>query len=274
MYEVVDVRLRLTGEIVSYDVNNVGLRKGDWCVVELEQGVDLGEVVGDIKMFLEREIRQPLPKIIRVMTPEDDREFQENTKREEAVYHSCNRMIRDKNIPMRLIGAEYFFDRSKIIFYFTAEGRVDFRELVKELAQLLQARIEMRQIGVRDAARMLDGFGICGRRLCCSSFLKEFTPVTIKMAKDQRLALNPEKLSGLCGRLLCCLAYEESQYIEFGRNAPREGMNIRTPLGNGKIKGVNLLKRVATIELEGGGEVSLPFGEIKCRGRSNRHFKS
>ena len=268
MYEIVDIRLRLTEEVLPYDLNNVNLKKGDWCVVEMENGVDLGEVVGEAKMALEREVRHTLLKIIRVMTPEDDTQFQENTRKEKAAYHSCNRMIRGKNVAMRLIGAEYFFDHSKIIFYFTAETRIDFRELVKELAQLFESRIEMRQIGVRDAARMLDGCGICGRRLCCSSFLKEFTPVTIKMAKDQRLALNPEKFSGLCGRLLCCLAYEECQYLELNKGAPPEGMKLRTSYGDGKIKGVNLLKQVAVIDLEGGGEITLSFGEIKgCPGR-------
>lgn len=248
---------------MPYDVNNVNLRPGSWCVVEIEKGLDLGVAVGAVKMVLESEIKQPLLKVMRVMTPEDDAQFQENTRKEEAVYHSCNRMIREKNLSMRLVGAEYFFDQSKIIFYFTAEERVDFRELVKELAQLFQSRIEMRQIGVRDAARMLDGFGICGRELCCSSFLKEFTPVTIKMAKDQRLALNPEKLSGICGRLLCCLAYEECQYRELAKGAPREGMKIETPYGTGKIKGINLLKGAAIVALEGGREITMPFTEIK-----------
>jgi len=265
MYEIVNIRLRLTEELVPYDVNNVNLKQGDWCVVELEKGLDLGAVAEDIKMVLESEVKHPLLKVIRVMTPEDDAQFQENARKEEAVYHSCNRMIREKNLSMRLIGSEYFFDQSKIIFYFTAEDRVDFRELVKELAQLFQARIEMRQIGVRDAARMLDGFGICGRELCCSSFLKEFTPVTIKMAKDQRLALNPEKLSGTCGRLLCCLAYEECQYRELSKGAPREGMRLQTSYGAGKIKGINLLKRVATVALEGGREITLPFQELKLQ---------
>jgi cell fate regulator YaaT (PSP1 superfamily) len=231
-------------------------------VVELEKGLDLGLAVGDIKMALEREIKQPLPKVIRVMSADDNLEFKENAKKEEAAYHSCSRMIREKNLPMKLMGAEYFFDRSKILFYFTAEGRVDFRDLVKDLAQLFQARIEMRQVGVRDAARMLGGHGICGRVLCCCSFLKEFSPVTIKMAKDQRLALNPEKLSGLCGRLLCCLAYENEQYLEISRHAPPEGMKVHTAQGSGKIKNVNLLKETVTVELEEGGEVTLAFSEI------------
>jgi cell fate regulator YaaT (PSP1 superfamily) len=263
MYEIVNIRLRLTGEVITYDVNNVGPHRGDWCVVELDKGLDLGDVAGEIKMVLEREVKHPLPKVIRLMTPGDDSEFQENTRKEKAAYHSCNRMIREKNLLMRLIGAEYFFDRSKLIFYFTAEARVDFRDLVKDLAQLFQTRIEMRQIGVRDAARMLDGLGVCGRKFCCSSFLKKFIPVTIKMAKDQNLALNPEKLSGLCGRLLCCLGYEECDYIELGRGAPREGMKIRTSHGQGKVKGVNLLKQIAQVDLESGGEITLPFSEIK-----------
>lgn len=265
MYELVDIKLRLSEEILPYDSNNVGLKKGDWCVVELEKGLDLGVVAGDIKMALEREIKQSLPRVIRVMTAEDNLEFKENARKEEAAYHSCSRMIREKNLPMKLMGAEYYFDRSRILFYFTAEGRVDFRDLVKDLAQLFQARIEMRQVGVRDAARMLGGHGICGRCLCCSSFLKEFSPVTIKMAKDQRLALNPEKLSGLCGRLLCCLAYENEQYLEISRGAPEEGMKVQTAQGPGKIKNVNLLKETVTVELEEGGELALPFSEIKAR---------
>lgn len=263
MYEIADIRLRLTDAVISYDVNNIIVKDGDWCVVEVEKGYDLGKVTGQVRMLLERELKQPLLKIVRVMTDEDDREFQENTKREKAAYHSCNRMIREKAMPMRLIGAEYFFDRSKIIFYFTSETRVDFRELVKELAQLFQSRIEMHQIGVRDAARMLDGFGICGRELCCSAFLKEFTPVTIKMAKDQKLALNPEKLSGICGRLLCCLSYEESLYCELCKSAPFEGMKVTTSSGPGKIKAVNLLKQTATVELEEGGEITAAFSAIK-----------
>ena len=264
MYEVIDIRLRLTNEVTAYDLNNVNCKKGDWCVVELEKGIDLGEVLGSVKLVLEREIRYPLLKIIRVMTPEDDKTFQENTKKEEAVFHSCNRMIKEKNMAMKLVSLEYFFDLSKITFYFTAEARVDFRDLVKELSQLFQARIEMRQIGVRDAARMLDGFGICGRELCCSSFLKEFSPVTIKMAKDQRLALNPEKLSGACGRLLCCLSYEQCQYQELSKGAPGEGMKVQTSYGEGIVKSINLLKQTAVLVLEGGREITMPFAEMKC----------
>lgn len=254
------VRLRDMGQVLCCRANGLTLKIGDQVVIEVERGLDYGEVVSE-----------PVPTdhpddavkaVLRVAAAADLKQIDENRKKAQEASTTCTQKIHDHKLDMKLVGAEYAFDRSKILFYFTAEGRVDFRELVKDLAKIFKARIELRQIGVRDEAKMLGGFGPCGRELCCCRFLKDFEPVTIKMAKDQNLSLNPPKISGLCGRLMCCLSYEHKFYKETSRGLPREGEKIETGEGKGKVLNVNVFKRQATVMLEDGKvlEMSYPAG--------------
>jgi cell fate regulator YaaT (PSP1 superfamily) len=186
-------------------------------------------------------------------------QIEKNKKKVKEVMDACSKKIHERHLPMKLIDAEFTFDRSKIMFYFTAEGRIDFRDLVKDLANVFKTRIELKQIGVRDEAKMLGGFGPCGRVLCCATFLKDFEPVTIKMAKEQNLPLNPTKISGLCGRLMCCLSYEHKTYKELMKGAPKEGDTIKTEKGSGKVIGINAIKRCSTVELEDGSLIEVPY---------------
>ena len=205
------------------------------------------------------DLDEPLRKVIRKANPWDMNQVDKNKKKIKEVMESCSRKIKDRKLTMKLIYAEFSFDRSKIVFYFTAEGRVDFRDLVKDLASAFKTRIELKQIGVRDEAKMLGGLGPCGRALCCATHLKDFEPVTIKMAKEQNLPLNPTKISGLCGRLMCCLGYEYSTYKDLMKGMPREGEIVKTPKGNAKVIGINALKRVAMVELEDGSQIEVPY---------------
>ncbi|MCD5401160.1 stage 0 sporulation protein, partial [candidate division NPL-UPA2 bacterium] len=198
----------------------------------------------------------------RLATPEDKKRLEENKIKEEKAFQACLKKIEDREIPMKLVDAEYSFDQSRITFYFTAEERVDFRELVKDLAHLFKARIEMRQIGVRDEARRLGGYGCCGRPLCCAAFLKEFEPVTIRMAKEQRLSLDPSKVSGVCGRLLCCLMFEYQTYRELGKKMPKERTRVITEQGEGEIVDLNILEQTVTVELEEGQRIEVPVEKL------------
>lgn len=257
MYEVVQIRLREAGKISYYNVNGVEINPGDYVIVEIERGIDYGQVISEVEMVLDTEIEQPLRKIIRVANREDNHQIQENKKRIKSVLVTCEKKIREHKLDMKLIEAEYSFDRTKIVFYFTAEGRVDFRELVRDIAHIFRARIELRQIGVRDEARILGGFGACGRPLCCAKFLKDFEPVTIRMAKEQNLPLNPPKISGLCGRLMCCLSYEYATYRQLLKGLPKEGAEINTPQGKGKVVSVNALTRSVIVDLGEGKEIKV-----------------
>lgn len=272
MYEVVQIRLREAGKISYYNVNNIEVNPGDYCIVEIERGIDYGQVVSEAEMVLapslkrnrkgyplglDADIEQPLRKIIRLANKEDRHQIEENQRRIKNVLTTCGEKIREHKLDMKLIEAEYSFDRTKIIFYFTAEGRVDFRNLVRDLAHIFRARIELRQIGVRDEARMLGGFGCCGRPLCCAEFLKDFEPVTIRMAKKQNLPLNPPKISGLCGRLMCCLSYEYETYRQLLKGLPKEGAEINTPEGKGKVVSVNALNRAAIVDLGEGKQIKI-----------------
>lgn len=208
MPNVVGVRFKRAGKVYYFDPVNMALQMGDRVIVETARGLEYGEVVSGIKEVTEDEIVAPLRAVVRQATPEDDMQLAENRSKETEAFAIALDRIAAHNLPMKLVDVEYTFDRSKVIFYFTADGRVDFRELVKDLASIFRTRIELRQIGVRDEAKMLGGLGTCGRALCCSTFLGDFAPVSIKMAKEQNLSLNPGKISGLCGRLMCCLRYE------------------------------------------------------------------
>lgn len=259
MYEVIQVRLREAGKISYYSTGGMKFKTGDYIIVEADRGQDYGQVISDIEVILDSDVEEPLKKIIRRANPWDMHQIEKNKKRIREVMDACTKKIHERKLSMKLIDAEFTFDRSKIMFYFTAEGRIDFRDLVKDLANVFKTRIELKQIGVRDEAKMLGGFGPCGRVLCCATFLKDFEPVTIKMAKEQNLPLNPTKISGLCGRLMCCLSYEHKTYKELMKGAPKEGDVIKTEKGSGKVVGINAIKRSATVELEDGSLIEVPY---------------
>lgn len=261
MYEVIQVRLREAGKILQFSTNGMKLKAGDCVIVEADRGLDYGQVLSGIEVVMDADIQQPLKKVIRKANPWDAHQLEKNRKKIQEVMDTCSRKIRDRRLPMKLIDAEFSFDRSKIVFYFTAEGRVDFRDLVRDLANSFKTRIELKQIGVRDEAKMLGGLGPCGRALCCATYLREFEPVTIKMAKEQNLPLNPTKISGLCGRLMCCLGYEHKTYKELMRGLPRAGDKMKTPKGEGKIISVNALRRIVVVELSNGTQVEMPIKE-------------
>lgn len=259
MREVVQVRLRGAGNIFHYYANDTHPKVGDYVIVEVERGHDYAQVIAEPGVLMEADLEKPLKKIIRIATKEDVQRISENKKRIKHAFQTCTRKIQERKLEMKLIDAEYSFDRTKLIFYFTSEDRVDFRELVKDLAHIFKVRIELRQIGVRDEAKMLGGFGHCGRPLCCATFLRGFEPVTIRMAKEQNLPLNPSKISGCCGRLMCCLGYEYGNYRKYLKGLPKEGEKIKTKQGKGKVISVNALKRKVFVELEGGKQIEIDY---------------
>src|SRR3989344_4253933 len=252
MFEVVQVRLREGGKTQYFEFGNTKPKVGDAVVVEADRGVDYGEVISDMEAVSEIIGEEPLRKILRIAAPGDLDQIKKSREKTREAFTTCQKKIQEHALKMKLIEAEYSFDRSKLLFYFTAEGRIDFRELVKDLARIFKARIELKQIGVRDEAKLLGGFGPCGRHLCCATFLKDFEPVTIKMAKEQNLPLNPTKISGLCGRLMCCLGYEYKTYKELMKGLPHEGETLKTEKGPGKVISINAIKRSVTVELENG----------------------
>ena len=244
MIEVVGVRFKKAGKVYYFDPDNIKIESGSNVIVETARGVEYGFVTKGNFFIKDEEVVQPLKKVMRVATEEDDIQNKENKEKEKEAFEICSDKILKHNLDMKLIDVEITFDMNKIIFYFTSDGRVDFRELVKELVAVFRTRIELRQIGVRDEAKMLNGIGMCGRPLCCATFLGDFQPVSIKMAKDQNLSLNPTKISGICGRLMCCLKYEEEVYEELNKKLPREGEIISTPDGTGEILSVNVLMQM------------------------------
>jgi cell fate regulator YaaT (PSP1 superfamily) len=248
LIKVIGVRFKTAGKIYYFDPGDLPIRVGDRVIVETARGVEFGEVVAGPKMVEEDEVVSPLKKVIRLATEDDLLTVQLNKQKEKEAYEICLKKIKEHGLPMKLIDVEYTFDVSKIIFYFTAEGRVDFRELVKDLAAVFHTRIELRQIGVRDEAKMLGGLGSCGRALCCTSFLGDFEPVSIRMAKDQNLSLNPGKISGICGRLMCCLKFENEAYERARELLPPPGSKVKTPKGPGQVVEVNLLKETVLVE--------------------------
>lgn len=254
---IAQVRLREMGSVFCWKCEGFVLKTGDIVIVEAERGLDYGQVISD-PVTVEKS-DESVKVILRLATDADRKQIEENKKKAREASLTCEQKVSEHKLDMKLVGAEYSFDRSKILFYFTAEGRVDFRNLVKDLAKVFKARIELRQIGVRDEAKMFGGFGPCGRELCCCRFLKDFEPVTIRMAKDQNLSLNPPKISGLCGRLMCCLSYEHEHYKEMNRGLPREGERIDTPEGKGKVISVNVLKRLAAVLLEDGKIIEMNY---------------
>ena len=259
MYEVVQIKLREAGKTDYYLTSNVKFKIGEYAIVEADRGLEYGQVVSEPELILEKEVTKPLSKVIRKATAGDLYQIEKNRKRVDDIMATCEKKIDAHKLDMKLISAEYSFDRSKIIFYFTAEDRVDFRGLVKDLAKIFKARIELKQIGVRDEARLLDGYGPCGRRLCCAKFIRNFEPVTIKMAKEQNLPLNPTKISGCCGRLMCCLGYEYETYKELMRGLPKEGETLKTKQGKGKVISISAIRREAVVELEDGRQIKITY---------------
>jgi len=254
------VRLRDFGQVFFYQpVSDLNIKEGDYIIVEHDRGLDFGQIVGGKEATEDKESKEQPKKIIRIASESDLKQIEENRKKAKEAFCTCNKKINEHKLEMKLVQAEYSFDRSKIIFYFTSAGRVDFRNLVKDLAKIFKARIELRQIGVRDEAKIFGGFGPCGRELCCARFLKDFEPVTIKMAKEEGLPLNPPKISGLCGRLMCCLSFEYETYKMLSKGLPREGERITIPQGKGKVISVNVFKRAASVELEDGTIVEVKY---------------
>lgn len=250
MPEVILVQLRTAGEIKYFYTGSLKLDTGEKVIVEADRGLEYGEIAAQSETVEDASsLEGPVRKIIRKANPWDEKQIAKNKAKTKDLMNICEQKIKEHKLPMKLVDAEYSFDRSKIIFYFTSEGRVDFRDLVKNLASIFRVRIELRQIGVRDEARLLGGFGPCGRQLCCMAFLKNFNPVTIRMAKVQNLPLNPSKISGLCGRLMCCLGYESECYKELSRGLPKIGKEVSTDQGKGRVLAVNPLKQTVTVDL-------------------------
>lgn len=250
MAEIIGVRFKNVGKIYYFEPNGLGVTKGQDVIVETARGTECGEVVMVNRIIDDKEFSQPLKKVLRIATQADIDQLNRNREKEAFAFKVCAEKVAKHKLDMKLIDVEYTFDNNKILFYFTADGRVDFRELVKDLAAVLKTRIELRQIGVRDEAKMLGGLGICGRAFCCSTFLGEFQPVSIKMAKEQGLSLNPAKISGTCGRLMCCLKYEQHAYEDLLRTTPRQGSVVQTPEGRGYVAEVSLLTGMLKVVLD------------------------
>lgn len=261
MVEIIGVRFNSAGKVYYFDPKGEKVPVGTKILVETSRGVEMGHVVFTNNQVEESEIVQPLRPIVRVATEADFRQAEENKEKEKEAFVIANEKIQAHKIDMKLVDVEYTFDRSKILFYFTADGRVDFRELVKSLAGIFHTRIELRQIGVRDEARQLGSYGICGRYLCCGSFLDDFRPVSIKMAKEQGLSLNPTKISGTCGRLMCCLQYEQNVYDDMLKKLPHKGALVKTSDGTGTVVDVATLKGAVKVKFEDGD--SFRFGSYK-----------
>ncbi|WP_163195603.1 PSP1 domain-containing protein [Clostridium thermarum] len=261
MVQVVGIRFKKAGKIYYFDPAGLDMHTGDSVIVETARGIEFGDCVIGPKEIREDEIVSPLKSVLRKATEEDIRIHQENKAKEKDAYNICIDKINQHKLDMKLIDVEYTFDNNKVIFYFTADGRVDFRELVKDLATIFKTRIELRQIGVRDEAKMVGGLGPCGRPLCCSSFLGDFASVSIKMAKEQNLSLNPTKISGICGRLMCCLNYEQKTYEDIRRKLPRVGSIINTPRGKAEVIANSVVKEKvkAKLTLKEGEEVIEDF---------------
>mgnify|MGYP002552913193 FL=1 len=254
MVNVVGVRFKSVGKIYYFDPGDIEIKKGDNVIVETARGVEFGSVVLADKQIGEDEIVSPLKSVLRKATEDDVKVMLANKEKEKQAFEKCVQKIAEHKLEMKLVDVEYTFDHNKILFYFTADGRIDFRELVRDLASMFKTRIELRQIGVRDEAKMLGGIGICGRPLCCSTYLGEFEPVSIKMAKEQSLSLNPTKISGTCGRLMCCLKNEQEAYEDLIRRTPQPGSVVKTPDGKGSVVSANLLKSIVSVSLDIDGE--------------------
>ena len=252
MVTIVGVQFQKNGKIFNYDTGNLDIRQGDFVVADTPHGMDLGQAVVGCRQIEDTDSAPSLKRILRIATEKDLQTSAENREKEREAFGVCQRKIAEHKLDMKLVSVEYAFDNSKALFYFTANGRVDFRSLVKDLASVFKMRIELRQIGVRDEARMIGGLGPCGRQICCGSFLEEFQPVSIKMAKEQNLSLNPTKISGVCGRLMCCLKYEQDHYEQTRKIMPRIGREVSTPDGSGVVCDLNIVKETVFVRIANG----------------------
>lgn len=276
MTKVIGVRFRTAGKIYFFSPGKFEVKRGDQVIVETARGVEFGNVVMGPKEVKDEEITQPLKTVIRLATEDDRRVEEKNRKKEKEAFQICLEKIHKHGLEMKLIDAEYTFDNNKVLFYFTADGRIDFRELVKDLASVFKTRIELRQIGVRDETKMVGGIGICGRELCCHEHLSEFVPVSIKMAKEQNLSLNPTKISGVCGRLMCCLKHEQDTYEYLNEKLPNVGDFVRTVDGNkGEVLSVSVLRqkvRIVVTDKDDNKEVmEYPVSELKFKPKKRRN---
>ncbi len=278
MTKVICVRFRTAGKIYYFSPGQLEIKKGNNVIVETARGVEYGRVVSDLREVEDNTIVQPLKKVIRIATPQDDETEKSNREKEKDAFAICLEKIYKHKLEMKLVDAEYTFDGNKLLFYFTADGRVDFRDLVKDLASVFRTRIELRQIGVRDETKITGGVGICGRVLCCHAYLSDFAPVSIKMAKEQNLSLNPAKISGVCGRLMCCLKNEEDTYEYLNKKLPALGDSVTTPDGlRGEVESVNVLRQLVKVIVDEGDEKEIkeyPVSELKFKPRRSRGKKS
>ena len=274
MVKIIGVRFRNVGKIYYFNPKDFEVEQGMNVIVETARGVEYGEVVLSPKEVEDSEVTQPLKDVIRIATAKDDEKEENNRKKEKEAFEVCNQKIREHELEMKLINAEYTFDNNKVLFYFTADGRIDFRELVKDLASVFKTRIELRQIGVRDETKILGGIGICGRALCCHTYLSEFAPVSIKMAKEQNLSLNPTKISGVCGRLMCCLKNEQETYEHLNKKLPRVGDSVITPDGlKGDVHSLSVLRQLVKVVVEVNDEKEIqefPVEELKFKARKGK----
>ena len=274
MTKVIGVRFRNVGKIYYFSPKDLEIKAGDHVIVETARGVEYGNVVLPPREVEDEKVVQPLKEVIRIATQQDDKREETNRKKEKEAHQICLKKIREHNLEMKLIDVEYTFDNNKVLFYFTADGRIDFRELVKDLAAIFKTRIELRQIGVRDETKILGGIGICGRALCCHTYLSEFAPVSIKMAKEQNLSLNPTKISGVCGRLMCCLKNEEETYEELNRKLPVVGDRVNTSDGlKGEVQSVNVLRQLVKVIVDVDDEKEIreyPVEELKFKPRQKK----
>ncbi|MBR4110622.1 MAG: stage 0 sporulation family protein [Clostridia bacterium] len=263
MQEIIGVRFKKLGKIYFFDPDGIKVQKGKNVIVETARGLELGEVAVANKEISEDKLVAALKKAIRIATPEDEKIYHENEKKAVEAYKVCEEKIAKHGLDMKLIDVEYTFDSTKLLFYFTADGRIDFRELVKDLAAIYKTRIELRQIGVRDEVKMLGGYGQCGRELCCCNHLSDLNPVSIKMAKEQGLSLNPTKISGVCGRLMCCLKHEQEVYEEKLKRLPNVGALVKTPDGKGTVENVETLKEIVRVRINDKEDVIRKNYELK-----------
>lgn len=274
MVKIIGVRFRTAGKIYFFDPAKFLIKRGDHVIVETARGVEYGTVVGDPRMVEDDKVVQPLKPVLRVATKRDDEQEANNKLKEKDAFKICLEKIKKHNLEMKLIDAEYTFDNNKVLFYFTADGRIDFRELVKDLASVFKTRIELRQIGVRDETKILGGIGICGRPLCCHSHLSEFVPVSIKMAKEQNLSLNPTKISGVCGRLMCCLKHEEETYEYLNKTLPNVGDFVTTEDGlKGEVHSVNVLRQLVKVIVQIDDEKEIREYKVEQLRFKRRHKK-
>ena len=277
MTKIIGVRFRNVGKVYYFNPKNLDIKNADYVIVETARGVEYGHVVLGPKEVESSQVVQPLKDVIRIATPKDSEKEENNRRKEKEAFEICQKKIKKHELEMKLIDAEYTFDNNKVLFYFTADGRIDFRELVKDLASVFKTRIELRQIGVRDETKILGGIGICGRPLCCHTYLSEFAPVSIKMAKEQNLSLNPTKISGVCGRLMCCLKNEQETYEYLNKKLPNSGDQVITPEGlKGEVQSVNVLRQIVKVIVDDGEEKEIrEYGvqELKFRPKQSKKDK-